>query len=30
MISPEAAAVRDQLIEKGLETPTIDTGMSQE
>lgn len=29
MISPEAAAVRDQLIEKGLETPTIDTGMSQ-
>lgn len=30
MISPEAAAVRDQLIEKGLETPTIDTGMTQE
>lgn len=30
MISPEAAAVRDQLIEKGLETPKIDTGMSQE
>jgi len=30
MISPEAAAVRDMLIEKGLETPTIDTGMSQE
>lgn len=30
MISPEAAAVRDQLIEKGLETPTVDTGMSQE
>lgn len=29
MISPEAAAVRDQLIEKGLETPTIDTGMTQ-
>ncbi|MGI1668990.1 MAG: GTP cyclohydrolase I FolE [Neptuniibacter sp.] len=30
MISPEAAAVRSQLIEKGLETPTIDTGMNQE
>ncbi|MGH1460943.1 MAG: GTP cyclohydrolase I FolE [Neptuniibacter sp.] len=30
MISPEAVAVRDKLIEKGLETPTIDTGMSQE
>ena len=30
MISPEATAVRDQLIEKGLETPTIDTKMSQE
>ncbi|SFG19865.1 GTP cyclohydrolase I FolE [Neptunomonas qingdaonensis] len=30
MISPEATAVRDQLIEKGLETPTIDTNMSQQ
>ncbi|WP_415888540.1 GTP cyclohydrolase I FolE [Neptuniibacter sp. SY11_33] len=30
MISAEAAAVRDQLIEKGLETPTIDNGLSQE
>ncbi|WP_372738794.1 GTP cyclohydrolase I FolE [Neptunomonas sp.] len=30
MISPEATAVRDQLIEKGLETPTIDNMMSQE
>lgn len=30
MISPEATAVRDQLIEKGLETPTIDNRMSQE
>ena len=30
MISPEATAVRDQLIEKGLETPTIDNTMSQE
>lgn len=30
MISPEAAAVRDQLIEKGLETPTLENGMSQE
>lgn len=30
MISPEATAVRDQLIEKGLETPTFDNGMSEE
>lgn len=30
MISPEAAAVREQLIEKGLETPTIDNGLNQE
>lgn len=30
MISPEASAVRDQLIEKGLETPTIDNNLSQE
>ena len=30
MISAEASAVRDQLIEKGLETPTIDNGMNQE
>ncbi|EAR60707.1 GTP cyclohydrolase I FolE [Neptuniibacter caesariensis] len=30
MISAEAAAVRDQLIEKGLETPLVDNGMSQE
>lgn len=30
MISPEAKAVRDQLIEKGLETPTFDNGMSEE
>ncbi|WP_415893968.1 GTP cyclohydrolase I FolE [Neptuniibacter sp. PT8_73] len=30
MISAEAATVRDQLIEKGLETPTIDNGLSQE
>ncbi|WP_415885111.1 GTP cyclohydrolase I FolE [Neptuniibacter sp. QD37_6] len=30
MISAEAAVVRDQLIEKGLETPTIDNGLSQE
>lgn len=30
MISPEATAVRDQLIEKGLETPTIDNNMPQE
>ncbi|MGY8872539.1 MAG: GTP cyclohydrolase I FolE [Pseudomonadales bacterium] len=30
MISSEAMAVRDQLIEKGLETPTIDNDMPQE
>lgn len=30
MISSEASKVRDRLIEKGLETPTIDNGMSQE
>ncbi len=30
MISAEAAAVRDQLIEKGLETPLVENGMSQE
>jgi len=30
MISAEAAAVRDQLIEKGLETPTIESPLSQE
>lgn len=30
MISAEAAAVRDQLIEKGLETPTIDSPFSQQ
>ncbi|MDO6513663.1 MULTISPECIES: GTP cyclohydrolase I FolE [Neptuniibacter] len=30
MISAEASAVRDQLIAKGLETPTIDNGMNQE
>lgn len=30
MISPEASAVRDQLIEKGLETPTVDNPLSQE
>ena len=30
MISPEAVAVRDQLIEKGLETPTVDNNLSQE
>lgn len=30
MISSEAMAVRDQLIEKGLETPTIDNDMHQE
>lgn len=29
MISPEAAAVREQLIHKGLETPTIDNGLDQ-
>lgn len=29
MISPEAAAVREQLINKGLETPTIDNGLDQ-
>lgn len=29
MISAEATAVRDQLIEKGLETPTIATSLSQ-
>ncbi|MBR9869182.1 MAG: GTP cyclohydrolase I FolE [Oceanospirillales bacterium] len=30
MISPEASAVRDQLIEKGLETPTVGNPLSQE
>lgn len=30
MISAEAAAVRDQLIEKGLETPTIESPLSQD
>lgn len=30
MISPEASAVRDQLIEKGLETPTIENPLSHE
>ena len=30
MITPEAMAVRDQLIEKGLETPTVENNMSQE
>ena len=30
MISSEASKVRDRLIEKGLETPTIDNGMNQE
>lgn len=30
MISSEAMAVRDQLIDKGLETPTIDNDMPQE
>ncbi|WP_415888949.1 GTP cyclohydrolase I FolE [Neptuniibacter sp. SY11_33] len=30
MISVEAAAVRDQLIEKGLETPTIESPLSQD
>ncbi|WP_028469234.1 GTP cyclohydrolase I FolE [Neptunomonas japonica] len=30
MISSEAMSVRDQLIEKGLETPTIDNNMPQE
>ena len=30
MISAEAAAVRDQLNEKGLETPLVENGMSQE
>jgi len=30
MISADAAAVRSQLIEKGLETPTIDNGLTQE
>ncbi|WP_415885465.1 GTP cyclohydrolase I FolE [Neptuniibacter sp. QD37_6] len=30
MISAEAAAVRDQLIEKGLETPTIKSPLSQD
>ncbi len=29
-MTPEAEAVRNQLIEKGLETPTLDTGLSQE
>ncbi|WP_415901790.1 GTP cyclohydrolase I FolE [Neptuniibacter sp. QD29_5] len=30
MISAEAAAVRDQLIEKGLETPTIESPLTQD
>lgn len=30
MITPEAASVRDQLIEKGLETPTIENNMTQD
>ena len=30
MISPEAVAVRDQLVERGLETPTIENGLTPE